>query len=126
MFSGGAAAVSDRALVSTGRRHMVDNSSDSAIPANIRDAFDQAVNELIAWDKSGEEPTVSFDGNPTPISTIARLAETYKDTMPTGVFWRLVNYANRSRERKAAAVELSKDSSYATGAWCLLQWIVDI
>jgi hypothetical protein len=38
----------------------------------------------------------------------------------------LVNYANRSRERNAAAVELSKDSSYATGARCLLQWIGDI
>jgi hypothetical protein len=105
---------------------MADNSSDPAIPANIRDAFDQAVNELIAWDRSGEEPTVSIDGKPTPISTIAHLAETYKDTMPTSLFWRLVNYANRSRERKAAAVELSKDSSYATGAWCLLQWIGDI
>ena len=69
---------------------------------------------------------MSFDGKATPISTIARLAETYKDTMPTSVFWRLVNYANRSRERKASAVELSKDSSYATGAWCLLQWIGDI
>jgi hypothetical protein len=102
---------------------MVDSSPDPAIPANIRDAFDQAVN---AWDRSGEEPTVSFDGKATPISTIARLAETYKDTMSTSVFWRLVNYANRSRERKASAVELSKDSSYATGAWCLLQWIGDI
>jgi hypothetical protein len=104
---------------------MVDKSSDPAIPENIRDAFDQAVTEIIASDRNGEEPTVSFDGKPTPVSTIARLAEPYKDTMTTGVFWRLVNYANRSRERKAAAVELSKDSSYATGAWCLLQWIGD-
>jgi hypothetical protein len=60
---------------------MADNSSDPAIPANIRDAFDQAVNELIAWDRSGEEPTVNIDGKPTPISTIAHLAETYKDTI---------------------------------------------
>jgi hypothetical protein len=105
---------------------MADNSSDPAIPANIRDAFDQAVNELIAWDRSGEEPTVNIDGKPTPISTIAHLAETCKDTMPASLFWRLVNYANRSRERNAAAVELSKDSSYATGARCLLQWIGDI
>jgi hypothetical protein len=105
---------------------MAHKSSDPAIPTNIRDAFDQAVNELMAWDRSGEEPTVSLDGKPTPISTIARLAETYKDTMPTSLFWHLVNYANRSRERKTAAVELSKDSSYTTGAWCLLQWIGDI
>jgi len=104
---------------------MADNSSAPAIPANIRDAFDQAVNELIAWDRSGEEPTVSIDGKATPISTIAHLAETYKDTM-VNLFWRLANYANRSRERHAAAVKLSKDSSYATGAWCLLQWIGDI
>jgi hypothetical protein len=105
---------------------MAEKSSAPAIPENIRDAFDRAANELMAWDRNGEEPTVSFDGKPTPISTIARLAETYKDTMPASLFWRLVNYANRSRERKAAAVELSKDSSYATGAWCLLQWIGDI
>ena len=45
---------------------MVDKSSAPAIPADIRDAFDQAVNEIIAWDGSGEEPTVSFDGKPTP------------------------------------------------------------
>ena len=93
------------------------------MPEEIRDAFDQAVNELIAWDRSGDEPTVSIDGKPTPISTVARLAETYKDTMPASLFWRLVNFANRSRERNPAAVELSKDSSYATGAWCVLQWI---
>jgi hypothetical protein len=105
---------------------MADNSSGPAIPANIRDAFDQLVNELIAWDRSGEEPTVNIDDKPTPISTIAHLAETYKDTMPASLFWRLVNYADRSRERNAAAVELSKDSSCATGARCLLQWIGDI
>jgi hypothetical protein len=104
---------------------MADNSSDPAICANIRDAFDQAVNELIAWDRSGEEPALSIDGKPTPISTIAHLAETYKDKMPASLFWRLANYANPSRERKAAAVELSKDSSYSTGAWCLLHWIGD-
>ena len=104
---------------------MVDKSSAPAIPADIRDAFDQAVNEIIAWDRSGEEPTVSFDGKPTPVSTIARLAETYKDTMPANLYWRMVHHANRSPRRRVQAAKLSHDSSYATGAKCLLEWVRD-
>jgi hypothetical protein len=49
------------------------------ISADLREAFDQAVNALIAWDGVGEEPTVSVHGRPTRISVIASLIETYKD-----------------------------------------------
>src|SRR5258708_6016898 len=41
---------------------VVDNSEP--IPADLREAFDQAVVALIAWD-SGQEPTVSVHGKPT-------------------------------------------------------------
>jgi hypothetical protein len=100
---------------------MVDPISDP-IPADVSEAFDQAVSELIAWD-GGDEPSVSVSGRPAPISAIARLAGLYNDTMPTSLFWRMVNYANRSGERKATAEALSRDSTYATGAECLLRWI---
>jgi len=103
---------------------LVDNSSDGAIPADVSEAFDRAINELIAWD-GGEEPSVSVSGRPAPISAVAELAGLYKDTMPIDLFWRMVNYANRSRERKATAEALGKDSSYATGADCLLRWVQD-
>jgi hypothetical protein len=97
-----------------------------AISADIRDAFDRAVIEFIAWDDDGgEEPTVSVHSRPTLIGAIAGLAESYTDTMPASLFWRMVNYANRSLERRREASELSKDGSYATGAWCLLNWIQD-
>jgi hypothetical protein len=62
---------------------------------------------------------------PTVITDIATLAEMYKDPMPASLFWRMVNYANRSPERRTHAKQLSRDSSYATGAWCLLNWIQD-
>jgi hypothetical protein len=95
------------------------------IPADLSKAFDQAVKELIAWDGGGDEPSVNVGGRPTLISAIAVLAETHNDTMPASVFWRMVGYANRP-DRMSGASELSKDSSYATGAWCLLQWAQNI
>jgi hypothetical protein len=94
------------------------------IPADLSEAFDQAVVALIAWD-SGDEPTVSVHGKPTRISAVASLVETYQDTMPTKLYWRLTHHANRSAERRAQAAKLSKDSSYSTGAWCLLHWVQD-
>ena len=63
---------------------MVDQSGP--IPADLSEAFDQAVVALIAWD-SGEEPTVNVHGKPTLISAVASLVETYKDTMPTKLYW---------------------------------------
>jgi hypothetical protein len=39
---------------------------------------------------NGNEPTVSVHGRPTLISVIASLAETYKDTMPPKLYWRMV------------------------------------
>jgi hypothetical protein len=83
------------------------------IPADLSEAFDQAVKELIAWDGGGDEPSVNVGGRPMLISTIAGLVETHKDTMPASVFWRMVGYANRP-DRMSGASELSQDSSYAT------------
>jgi hypothetical protein len=95
------------------------------ISADLREAFDQAVNALIAWDGVGEEPTVSVHGRPTRISVIASLIETYKDTMPTNLYWRLVNYAHRYPKRRPEAAKLTADSSYETGAGCVLRWVED-
>jgi hypothetical protein len=94
------------------------------IPADISEAFDQAVLALIVWN-DGEEPTVIVHGKPTLISAVASLAEAYKDTMPTKLYWRMVHYANRSAERRSQAARLSKDSSYGSGARCLLAWVED-
>jgi hypothetical protein len=95
------------------------------ISADLREAFDQAVNALIAWDGVGEEPTVSVHGRLTRISVVASLVETYKDTMPTSLYWRLVNYAHRYPKRRPEAAKLTADSSYETGAGCLLRWVED-
>jgi hypothetical protein len=92
------------------------------ISADLSEAFGQAVNALIAW-ADGEEPTVNVHGRQTPISAIASLAETYKGTMPAKLYWPLVRHANRSPERRTEAFKLAEDSSYETGARCLLQWI---
>jgi len=103
----------------------IETFSAMPIPADLSEAFDQAVKELIAWDGGGDEPSVNVGGRPTLISAIARLAETHKDTMPASLFWRMVGYATRP-DHMLGASELSKDSSYATGAWCLLRWVQNI
>jgi hypothetical protein len=92
------------------------------MPVDLIEAFDQTVSTLIAW-KDGGEPTVNVHGRPTPISAIASLVETYKGTMPAKLYWPLVRHANRSSERRTEAFKLAEDSSYETGARCLLQWI---
>jgi hypothetical protein len=92
------------------------------LPVDLSEAFGQAVSTLIAW-KDGKEPTVNVHGRPTPISAIASLVETYKGTMPPKLYWPLVRYANLSSERRPEAFKLAEDSSYETGARCLLQWI---
>jgi hypothetical protein len=99
--------------------------SDGHIDDDIREAFDLAATALIDWDrKGGEEPKVTLNGEPYPISAVAVLAETFKEPMPASLFWRMTAYANRTLER-ACAADLSKDSSYATGARCLLRWVQD-
>ena len=55
------------------------------IPADLSEAFDQAVKELVAWDGGGNQPSVNFGGRPTLISAVAGLAETHNDTMPTSI-----------------------------------------
>ena len=95
------------------------------IPEDLRQAFDEAVNALIAWDGDRKEPKVSVHGRATLISAIASLVETYTDKMPANLYWRMVNYAHRFPKRRRQAAQLSADSSYETGARCLLQWIED-
>ena len=92
------------------------------IPADLRDAFDRAVDALIAWD-SGAEPTVNVHGRATLISAIASLVETYKDVMPPKLYWRLFRHANYFPNRRAQAAKLSANGSYETGARCLLEWV---
>jgi hypothetical protein len=43
--------------------------------------------------------------------------------MPPKLYWPLVRHANLSSERRSEAFKLAEDSSYETGARCLLQWI---
>jgi hypothetical protein len=94
------------------------------IPADISEAFAQAVGAPIAWG-SGAEPTVSVHDRPTLISVIASLVETYQDPMPPKLYWRLVLHANRSPDRRPQAAKSSKDGSYETRARCLLEWVED-
>jgi hypothetical protein len=102
-------------LMTTADRHIPDD--------DIREAFDLAVTAFIYWDRDGgEEPKVTLNGEPCLISMVAVLAETLKEPMPTSVFWRMARYANSNLPRQGA-MELSKDSSYQTGARCLMRWV---
>jgi len=101
-------------------------SKDDPIPEDVREAFARAAEALFAWSTiGGDEPTVVVHGRPTLISIVATLAESYKEMMPADVYWRLVHHANCSPRRRLQASKLSHDSSYATGAKCLLEWVQD-
>ena len=101
-------------------------SKDDPIPEDVREAFDLAAKSLLAWSTTGgDEPTVVVHGTPTLISAIATLAKPYNDIMPTDLYWRMVHHANCSPRRRPQASKLSHDSSYATGAKCLLEWVHD-
>jgi hypothetical protein len=105
---------------------MAMTSKDDRIPQDVREAFEHAAKALYAWDSLvGDEPTVIVDGSPMPISMVATLARTYKDMMPADLYWRMVHHANCSPRRRVQASNLSHDSSYATGAKCLLEWVRD-
>jgi hypothetical protein len=99
---------------------------DDPIPEEVREAFDLAAKSLFAWSAiGGEEPTVVVHGSPMLISMVATLADTYKEMMPAELYWRMVHHANCSPRRRLQAAKLSHDSSYASGAKCLLEWVQD-
>jgi hypothetical protein len=105
---------------------MAMTSKDDPIPEDVRKAFDLAAKAHFAWSAiGGDEPTVVVHGSPMLISMVATLADTYKDVMPADLYWRMVHHANRSPRRRVQAAKLSHDSSYATGAKCLLEWVRD-
>jgi hypothetical protein len=96
------------------------------VPEDVREAFDLAAKSLYAWSVTGgDEPTVAVHGSPTLISNIAALAKDYEEMMPADLYWRMVHHANCSPRRRLQASKLSHDSSYATGAKCLLEWVQD-
>src|ERR1700722_19444270 len=95
-------------------------------PVDMLKALELAAKALFAWDAiGGDDPTIVVHGSPMLISNVAILAKTYKDTMPADLYWRMVHHANRSPRRRLQASKLSRDSSYATGAKCLLEWAYD-
>ena len=101
-------------------------SKNDPIPEDVQEALELAVKALFAWDAiGGDEPTIVVRGSPTLISNVAIFAKTYKDLMPADLYWRMVHHANRSPRRRLQASKLSHDSSYATGAKCLLEWVQD-
>ncbi len=105
---------------------MTITSKHDPIPEDVREAFDLAAKSLFAWSAiGGDEPFVVVHGSPTLISNVAALAETYKEMMPADLYWRMVHHANCSPRRRLQASKLSHDSSYATGAKCLLEWVQD-
>jgi hypothetical protein len=81
---------------------MAMTSKDEPIPDDVQKAFDLAAKALFAWS-----------------------AKTYNDMMPADKYWRMVHHANCSPRRRLQASKLSHDSSYPTGAKCLVEWVHD-
>jgi hypothetical protein len=94
-----------------------------SIPADLRDAFDEALEALAGWTRNGPEPVVSLNGKQTPIETVFRLVEGFSEPAPEDICdaaFTLASVFRTGREAAGHACLGPKDDSFASVAECLL------
>jgi hypothetical protein len=99
--------------------------SDRHIPADVKDAFGEALILLVQWQGGAEEPVVSLDGKTFRISLVFDLVlgRKFKDQMPPSMVELLVTYASKDRARRPQSEQLQLLPTYEIGARCLLKWV---
>jgi hypothetical protein len=98
--------------------------SDHHIPADVRDAFGEALILLVQWQGGADEPVVSLDGKPFRISLMFDLVlgRKFKDQMPPSMVELLLTYASKAPARQRQSDQLKLLPTYEIGARCLLKW----
>jgi hypothetical protein len=97
------------------------------IPADVADAFGEALVLLVQWPGGADEPVANLDGKTMPISKTFELVagRAFRDKVPGSMLELLQTYAGRDTERqnqkKIAALALVP--TYETAARCLLTWV---
>jgi hypothetical protein len=95
------------------------------IPADVADAFGEALVLLVQWQGGADEPVALLDGKTLPISTIFELVagRAFRDKVPRSMLDLLQTYAARDPERQKEIAALALLPTYETAARCLLTWV---
>jgi hypothetical protein len=95
------------------------------IPADVGDAFGEALVLLVQWQGGADEPVTVLDGKTMPISMIFELVagRAFRDEVPASMLELPKTYAGRDPERKKEIAPLALRSTYQTAARCLLTWV---
>jgi hypothetical protein len=96
-----------------------------AIPADVADAFGEALVLLVQWQGGADEPVAVLDGKAMQISMIFELVagRAFRDEVPRSMLELLQTYAATDPERKKDIAPLAILPSYETAARCLLTWV---
>jgi hypothetical protein len=92
---------------------MVD--APSPIPAELREAFREAVDKFFDWG-GGEEPTLFLRGNKVSIGHLCGLIGEYHAPLTESLISKLLSQGTSKRTQE----ELWRHRTYAAGARCLL------
>jgi hypothetical protein len=93
------------------------------IPADLRDALDEALEALAGWPRNGPDPVVSWNGRQTPIETVFRLVESSSEPAPEDICdaaFTLASVFRSGPEAAGHACRGPKDDSYASVSECLI------
>jgi hypothetical protein len=95
------------------------------IPADVADAFGEALVLLVQWQGGVDEPVAVLDGKTMPISMIFELVagRAFRDEVPRSMLELLQTYAGRDPERRKEIAALVLIRTYETAARCLLAWV---
>jgi hypothetical protein len=96
------------------------------IPADVADAFGEALVLLVQWEGGADEPVAILDGRTLKISAIFELvaARAFRDQVPPSMLELLQTYAARSPERRKEIAVLALRPTYECAARCSLAWTV--
>jgi hypothetical protein len=95
------------------------------IPADVADAFGEALVLLVQWQGGADEPVATLDGRSTPISKTFEMvaSRAFRDEVPGSMLELLQTYAGRDPERQKEIAALALVPTYETAARCLLIWV---
>jgi hypothetical protein len=95
------------------------------IPADVADAFGEALVLLVQWEGGADEPAAILDGRSVKITVIFELVagRAFRDRVPQSMLNLLQTYAARDPERQKEIATLVLLPTYETAAQCLLTWV---
>jgi hypothetical protein len=105
----------------------MNNRPNHRIPDSLRYAFGEAAILLIDWKGGIDEPVVTLEGKPLPISVVFKLVANQKfgDPVPASLLQLLFTFGDKEPKRQVQLAELRLLPIYETAARCLQKWLVE-